>query len=77
MVVQAKNLTDDIIDGLKKIYPDVREITGGIEITAKEVSFSKVVDYLRPLGVEIESTSMKQVSLDDVFLSLTGKELRE
>ena len=30
-----------------------------------------------PRGVVIESTSLKQITLDDVFLHLTGKELRE
>ena len=77
MVVKAKNLTPDAINGLKEIYPEVIEIEGGIEIKAKEVSFSEIVDYLRPMGVEIESTSQKQITLDDVFLHLTGKELRE
>jgi ABC-2 type transport system ATP-binding protein len=77
MVVKAKNLTTDVIEGLREIYPEVKEVEGGIEIKAKEVSFSEVVDYLRPKGIEIESTSQKQVTLDDVFLHLTGKELRE
>jgi len=77
MVVIAKNLTADTIKGLREIYPEVREVDGGVEIRAKEVNFSEVVDYLRPKGVEIESTSQKQVTLDDVFLHLTGKELRE
>jgi len=77
MVVKAKNLTIDVIDGLREIYPEVKEVEGGVEIKAKEVSFSEVVDYLRPKGVDIESTSQKQVTLDDVFLHLTGKELRE
>ena len=77
MVVKAKNLTIDAIKGLREIYPEVKEIEDGVEIKAKEVSFSEVVDYLRPKGVEIESTSQKQVTLDDVFLHLTGKELRE
>ena len=77
MVVKAKNLTPDAINGLKEIYPEVIEVEGGIEIKAKEVSFSEIVDYLRPMGVEIESTSQKQITLDDVFLHLTGKELRE
>ncbi|MFC2068400.1 ATP-binding cassette domain-containing protein [Chloroflexota bacterium] len=77
MIVKAKNLTTDVIEGLKKIYPEVKEVEDGIEIKAKEVNFSEVVDYLRPKGVEIESTSQKQVTLDDVFLHLTGKELRE
>ena len=77
MVVKAKNLTIDTIEGLREIYPEIKEVEDGIEIQAKEVSFSKVVDYLRPKGVEIESTSLKQITLDDVFLQLTGKELRE
>ena len=77
MVVKAKNLTKDAIEGLREIYPEVREIEEGIEIKAKEVNFSEVVDYLRPRGVIIESTSLKEVTLDDVFLHLTGKELRE
>jgi len=77
MVVKAKNLTIDAIEGLREIYPEVREVEDGVEIKAKEVNFSEVVDYLRPKGVVIESTSLKQVTLDDVFLHLTGKELRE
>jgi len=77
MVVKARNLTVDVIDGFRKIYPEVKEIEGGIEIKAKEVSFSDIVDYLRPKGVVIESTAQKQITLDDVFLHLTGKELRE
>ncbi|GAH43647.1 unnamed protein product [marine sediment metagenome] len=77
MVVKAKNLTNDAIKGLREIYSEVKEIEDGIEIKAKEVNFSEVIDYLRPRGVEIESTSQKQITLDDVFLHLTGKELRE
>ncbi|MFC1945817.1 ATP-binding cassette domain-containing protein [Chloroflexota bacterium] len=77
MVVKARNLAPETIQGLKEMYQEVKEIDGGVEIKAKEVSFSEVVDYLRPKGVEIESTSQKQITLDDVFLHLTGKELRE
>lgn len=77
MVVKAKNLPPDVIEGLKEIYPEVKTTEGGIEIRAKELGFYEIVDYLRPRGVAIQSTSLKQPSLDDVFLHLTGKELRE
>lgn len=77
MVVRAKNLTPDAIEGLKKIYPEVKATEDGIEIRAKELSFYEIVDYLRPRGAAIQSTSLKQPTLDDVFLHLTGKELRE
>ena len=77
MVVKAKNLTIDAIEGLREIYPEVKAIEDGVEIRAKELSFYEIVDYLRPRGVAIQSTSLKQPTLDDVFLHLTGKDLRE
>ena len=77
MVVKAKNLSPDAIEGLKEIYPEVKTTDNGIEIKAKELSFYEIVDYLRPRGVAIQSMSLKQPTLDDVFLHLTGKELRE
>jgi ABC-2 type transport system ATP-binding protein len=77
MVVKAKSLTPGVIEGLKKIYPEVKATEDGMEIRAKELSFYEIVDYLRPKGVAIQSMSLKQPTLDDVFLHLTGKELRE
>jgi len=77
MVVKAKNLPPNVIEGLKEIYPEVKATEDGIEIKAKELSFYEIVDYLRPRGVAIQSMSLKQPILDDVFLHLTGKELRE
>lgn len=77
MVLRAKNLAPDAIEGLKDIYPELKVTDEGIEITARELSFYDIVDYLRPRGVAIQSMSLKQPSLDDVFLHLTGKELRE
>jgi ABC-2 type transport system ATP-binding protein len=77
MVVQAENLSPDVIEGLKEIYPEVKAIEDGIEIKATELGFYEIVDYLRPRGVAIQSVSLKRPTLDDVFLHLTGKELRE
>jgi ABC-2 type transport system ATP-binding protein len=77
MVVKAKNLPPGVIEGLKGIYPEVKTTDDGVEIRAKELGFYEIVDYLRPRGVAIQSTSLKQPTLDDVFLHLTGKELRE
>lgn len=76
-MVKAKNLSPVSVAGLREMYSEVREIEGGVEIRAKKLSFDQIVDFLRSKGVTIESTSMKEPSLDDVFLHLTGKELRE
>ena len=70
-------MTAEGIEALRRIFPDVRPIEGGVEIAADEVNVYDIGDCLRPLGIEIESTYQRQVSLDDVFLDLTGKQLRE
>jgi len=77
MEVKAKNITFDVIERLKEMYSEVRSIENGVEIVDRELSFDEVVDYLRSQGVSIYSVSLKQPTLDDVFLKLTGKGLRE
>lgn len=41
------------------------------------MSLYTIEDCLRPLGVEIQATYRRHVTLDDVFLHLTGKQLRQ
>jgi ABC-2 type transport system ATP-binding protein len=77
MVVEADGMTDAALAALRNVYPEVRPIAGGVEIEAEEVSVDAVVDCLRPFGVVIHSTQRKRVTLDDVFLRLTGKQIRE
>jgi len=77
MVVEASGMTEEAVEALRRIYPEVRTIGGGVEIAADVISVYDIGDCLRPFGVEIRSTARKRVTLDDVFLELTGKELRE
>jgi ABC-2 type transport system ATP-binding protein len=77
MVVEAPNVTPEALTALRQVYPSARPIAGGVEIEAEHVSVYEIGDCLRPFGVEIHSTATKHVSLEDVFLELTGKELRE
>ena len=77
MVVEADGLTDEAVAALQRLYPGVRRIEGGVEIEAEEIRLDAVVDCLRPMGVTIHSTARKRVTLDDVFLRLTGKQIRE
>lgn len=77
MVVEAPNVTAEALAALQRLYPLARRIDGGVEIEADDLSVYVIGDCLRPFGVDIRSTAIKQTSLDDVFLELTGKELRE
>jgi ABC-2 type transport system ATP-binding protein len=76
-VVEAPDLTDDAIEALRQKYREVRTVEGGVEIYTEEVSLYDIEDCLRPMGIAIQSMYRKQVTLDDVFLHLTGKQLRE
>jgi ABC-2 type transport system ATP-binding protein len=75
-VVETSNLTDDALDALRAIYPSVHRVPEGVEIVDEQVSIYALGDCLRPYGVDIRSTTAKHATLDDVFLELTGKELR-
>lgn len=76
-VVEATNLSREAIEALEQIYPKVTEIEGGVEIEGEDVTLYGIEDCLRPKGVIIQATYKKQVTLDDVFIDLTGKQLRE
>ena len=76
MFVEATNIGDEAVAALQVAFPTARLVDGGVEIEGDHVSVYEVGDCLRPFGVEIRSTSIEQVSLDDVFLQLTGKEMR-
>jgi ABC-2 type transport system ATP-binding protein len=76
-VVEANNLTDDALEALRMKYQEIRAIEDGVEIYNEEVNLYDVEDCLRPLGIAIQSVFRKQVTLDDVFVNLTGKQLRE
>jgi ABC-2 type transport system ATP-binding protein len=76
-VVEATDLTDEAIVALERKYAIVRRIEGGAEIEADAVALYDIEDSLRPMGITIESIYRKHVTLDDVFLHLTGKQLRE
>ena len=75
--VEAEGLTNDVVEGLREIYPEVTVIDGGVEIRAEQLDLYEILDFLRPRGIDVRSTQLKQASLDDVFLHYTGRELRE
>lgn len=74
--VEASGLTEESIAALGEISADVSRTNGGLEIGG-DIHLYDIVDVLRPRGVVVEAVSRRRVTLDDVFVELTGKELRE
>jgi len=75
-VIEA-DLSDESYEALQAFYPVVRRIEGGAEIESDDVTLHDIENCLRPSGVVVEAFYKKHVTLDDVFLELTGKELRQ
>jgi ABC-2 type transport system ATP-binding protein len=77
MIIYAWNLTQKVLEAVQGHYADVKLKDGTIEITDKELDFKEVIDRLYSAGAVIRSAHIKEPTLDDVFIQITGKELRE
>lgn len=77
MTIEAPGVPEGALEDLRALYPEVRRVAGGIEIRAEDIDLYDVQDLLRSRNVQVRSSHRKQVTLDDVFLHYTGKQLRE
>ncbi|MDD4923815.1 MAG: ATP-binding cassette domain-containing protein [Dehalococcoidales bacterium] len=77
IIIKAWNLTQKTIMEMKEKYEDVQITDGTMTITDKRVDFKEIVNYLQDAGTTIRSAYIKEPTLDDVFIRITGKELRE
>ncbi|MGD0320829.1 MAG: ATP-binding cassette domain-containing protein [Acidimicrobiales bacterium] len=69
------SLLNERVEGIKR----ARQVDGGIALHAKGTSgvLARVVTATERAGFEIADISVADPSLEDVFISLTGKELRD
>lgn len=77
MVISAENLAAEVIDDLRSKYSWVEEVNGGLKISHKDLNFKEIVDYLHSRGVVVYSAALEQPTLEDVFIQITGKKLRD
>jgi ABC-2 type transport system ATP-binding protein len=77
MVVHAWNLTQKLVIEMRHRYARVEISNGTMTISDKKVDFREVVDRLHAANVSIRSAYIKEPTLEDVFINITGKELRE
>ena len=77
MIIYAWNLTQKVINEMQSKYAEVKVSDGTMLITDKQLDFKTVVDQLHSLGAMVRSAYFKEPTLDEVFLQITGKELRE
>jgi len=77
MVISAENLTAEVIEDLQRKYSKVEEVNGELKISHKDLDFKEIVDYLHSRGVTVYSAALEQPTLEDVFIQITGKRLRD
>jgi ABC-2 type transport system ATP-binding protein len=77
MVVTALDLTQKIIGEMRSRYEDVEVTDNTITVSDKRIEFKQVVDLLHSSGAVIRSAYFKEPTLEDVFLHITGRGLRE
>jgi len=77
MVVQAQELTEAAVAKIRAKYAEVETTGDTLKISDKQLSFKEIVSLLHDSGATVRSAYIKEPTLDDVFLQITGKELRE
>ncbi len=77
MVVSTENLTAEVIADLLSKYSRLEKVKGRLKIYHKDLDFKEIVDYLHSRGVTVYSAALEQPTLEDVFIQITGKKLRD
>jgi ABC-2 type transport system ATP-binding protein len=77
LVIKGWNVTQNAIMNLQRRYSDIKIEGGTILITDRHLEFSDVVSRLHAEGISLRSAYFKEPTLEDVFIRITGKELRE
>ncbi len=77
IVIQAWNLTQKVVTEMRSRYAEVEVNKGNMIITDKRLDFKEIVDQLHAAGATVRSAHVKEPTLEDVFLDVTGRELRQ
>lgn len=77
MVISTENLTAEVMEDLLNKYSRLEKVRGRLKIYHKELDFKEIVDYLHSRGVTVYSAALEQPTLEDVFIQITGKKLRD
>ena len=77
MMLSARNITDNVLAGLRARYSMVERANDKLKVSGRDLDFREIVDYLHSQGVTVYSAAVEQPTLEDVFLDITEKALRE
>ncbi len=74
--ISAENITQEIIEIFREKGLKAEIIKNGIEIKSENLDFYSIIDILRQKNIKITGVQLKEPTLEDVFLHLTGREAK-
>ncbi len=77
LTIETASIQPDVVRELQGRYSQVTHQGKTIRVSSDELDLKEVVDYLYSLGVAVSSVSFEQPTLEDVFLHVTGRGLRD
>jgi ABC-2 type transport system ATP-binding protein len=77
MAVSTGRLAPEVVEDLQHRYTRLEMSRGKLKIYHQDLNFQEIVDYLHSRGVTVYSAALEQPTLEDVFIEITGKQLRE
>ncbi len=77
MLISVEKNPAEVIPALKDKYSQVEEVNGKLRIADEKLDLREMLNYLHSKGVTVVSAALEEPTLEDVFIQLTGKELRD
>jgi ABC-2 type transport system ATP-binding protein len=77
MVLTTGKLTPEVVETLQRRYSRLEMSRGKLKIYHQDLTFQEITDYLHSQGITVYSAALEQPTLEDVFIEITGKQLRE
>ena len=77
MVLTTGKLTPEVVETLQRRYSRLEMSRGTLKIYHQDLTFQEITDYLHSQGITVYSAALEQPTLEDVFIEITGKQLRE
>lgn len=75
--ISADNISVELFNNVRKPAWEVIKTISGVEIKATEIDYNMIIDLLRSNNIRITSIQYLEPTLNDVFLKLTGKEVKD
>lgn len=74
--ITADNISSDIIEGLQNSGMEVVTSTNCMVISSADLDFYPIINYLQTKNIRIKGIQMQEPTLEEVFLQLTGEEVK-